>query len=125
MQIMIHKKILQKYIDEYLLYTECSFDGINTQDSAGDTILRYAVGFNDYESVCLLLEAGADPNIKCEANQTVLHIVASISDAEKIFEKLLEYGANINVVDDFGQYPCDIAHHSKNEQYQKYLYRND
>mmetsp|Transcript_15176 Transcript_15176/g.25302 ORF Transcript_15176/g.25302 Transcript_15176/m.25302 type:complete len:384 (+) Transcript_15176:375-1526(+) len=59
----------------------------------------------------LLLSKGADVNAACESggNFTALHCALQGTTDEELFKLLLDYGANINAPDGFGDTPLHIA----------------
>ncbi len=66
---------------------------INKKGPRGDTPLTYAALYGDADSVRLLLDQGADPNLVNEAGATAL--IYAVDDAEKT-RLLLEHKANPN-----------------------------
>ena len=72
----------------------------------GSTPLMYAVLYGDAESVRLLLEAGADPNIRNEAGATAL--MWAVDDLDKT-RLLIRRGADVNARSDDGRTPLFIA----------------
>jgi ankyrin repeat protein len=72
----------------------------------GSTPLMYAVLYGDARSVRLLLENGADPNVKSGVGATAL--MWSVEDLEKT-RLLIEHGADPNARSDDGLTPLIIA----------------
>jgi ankyrin repeat protein/mono/diheme cytochrome c family protein len=72
----------------------------------GSTLLMYAVLYGDADSVRLLLEAGADLNIRNEAGATPL--MWAVDDADKT-RLLIRGGADVNARSDDGRTPLFIA----------------
>ena len=74
--------------------------GVNMNlGTSSQTPLDYSVEQNDVETVKLLLEAGADPNIAAEGGGSP---VASAIYNTEILELLLSAGADPNIVDRYG-----------------------
>lgn len=74
---------------------------VNDSDSEDETPLMYAVRYSDPETVKLLIESGADVNVRNEINDTPLMSVGAsrINNAEKIIKilrSLIENGADVN-----------------------------
>lgn len=72
----------------------------------GSTPLMYAVLYGDAESVRLLLDAGADPNIRNEAGATAL--MWAVDDPDKT-RLLIRSGADVTARSDDGRTPLFIA----------------
>ena len=67
------------------------------------TILMIAAGQGDEETVKLLLENGADPNIKNDFKKTALSFaVIDFEEHYQVVETLIAYGATPNVIDKHG-----------------------
>jgi ankyrin repeat protein len=75
---------------------------VNQKGTGGSTPLMYAVLYGDADSVRLLLEAGADPNIRNEAGATAL--LWAVDDLEKT-RLLLKAGADANARSNDGRTP--------------------
>jgi ankyrin repeat protein len=75
--------------------------GINTVDSGGRTLLMEAVVRKDHDLMKLLVDQGADPNIRDKREWTALHFAAQNCDlfATKL---LVKVGADVNAKDDCG-----------------------
>lgn len=74
--------------------------------SGGTTPLMQAVLYGDVDSVRLLLDQGADANIRNEAGATAL--MWAVDDIEKT-RLLIEHGADVNARSDDGRTPLLIA----------------
>lgn len=72
----------------------------------GSTPLMYAALFGDADSVRLLLEAGADPNIRNEVGATAL--MWAVDDLDKT-RLLIRSGADVNARSDDGRTPTLVA----------------
>jgi ankyrin repeat protein len=78
----------------------------NLKGAGGTTPLMQAVLYGDADSVRLLLEQGADPNIRNEAGAMAL--MWAVNDLEKT-RLLVEHGAEVNARSDDGRTPLLIA----------------
>jgi len=79
---------------------------LNRKGHGGFTPLMYASLYGSTSSVQVLLELGADPNAKNDANATALHY--ALDSPEKV-RLLLEKGADPNARSDEDQVPLVIA----------------
>lgn len=75
---------------------------------SGDSLLQVAVFRKDCDEVECLLRAGADPNYRGEYGYTALHNAVSLDDPQ-IVERLLKAGARIDVANDDGVKPIELA----------------
>lgn len=86
---------------------------VNATNNAGATPLHYGVGSEPI--VAQLLKAGANPNARSKAGNTPLHSAAARTDAFAQVKRLLEAGAQVNVVripgdpSDISQTPLSLA----------------
>jgi ankyrin repeat protein len=78
----------------------------NLKGAGGTTPLMQAVLYGDADSVRLLLEQGADPNIRNDAGATAL--MWAVGDTEKT-RLLVEHRADVNARSDDGRTPLLIA----------------
>lgn len=81
-------------------------DGI---DHNGQRPMLYAVGNGNPEAVRILLEHGADPNLRERSGETYLHTAATWRDNAEIIKALVEHGADLNAKDREGRTPLDVA----------------
>jgi ankyrin repeat protein len=79
---------------------------VNAKGPGGSTPLLYAVLYGDASTMKLLLDAGADPNIRNDAGASPLMWAAG--DLEKV-RLLVEHGADVNAKSDAGRTPLLIA----------------
>ncbi|ELU06570.1 hypothetical protein CAPTEDRAFT_87613, partial [Capitella teleta] len=85
---------------------------VNIADEDGNTPLHWASSHGYVYSTEKLLRNGADPNKKNNVGSTALLKVASTNDqyvVEEIMDLLIEYGADINIVDLSGDTPLNHA----------------
>ena len=80
--------------------------GAKRKGPNGSTPLMYATLYGDAESVRLLLEAGADPNIRNESGATALMWAMDDLDKSRL---LIRSGADVNARSDDGRTPLLIA----------------
>jgi ankyrin repeat protein len=78
----------------------------NLKGPGGSTPLMYAALYGDADCIRRLLAAGADPNVKNESGATALMWA---TDSLEKTQLLIEHGANVNAVSDFGRTPLLIA----------------
>src|SRR4051812_28749779 len=78
----------------------------NRKGPGGSTPLMYAVLYGDAESVRLLLEAGAEPNLRNEAGATALMWAVDDTDKTRL---LIRCGADVNARSDDGRTPLFVA----------------
>ncbi|KAL8927509.1 MAG: hypothetical protein Q9208_002314 [Pyrenodesmia sp. 3 TL-2023] len=81
---------------------------INAIDCQGRTALFWAAARKDMEKADFLLRHGADATIKSFDGQTAVHAAAR-SGSEQMVHLLLDYGANIHVVDKHNKLPLHVA----------------
>ncbi len=81
-------------------------DGI---DHNGQRPMLYAVGNGYAEAVRILLEHGADPNLRERSGETYLHTAATWRDNAEIIKALVEHRADVNAKDREGRTPLDVA----------------
>ncbi|KAG9152859.1 hypothetical protein Leryth_012477 [Lithospermum erythrorhizon] len=93
---------------ELLTAAEPSISGINSGDEEGWVPLHSAASSGNAEIVKLLLDRGADVNIKNGGGRTALHYAAS-KGWLKVAEVLISAGANLNVKDKVGCTPLHRA----------------
>jgi ankyrin repeat protein len=77
---------------------------INNRDTGSATPLMWAARRGDAQSLKLLLEYGADPNITSSCRCTALHYAVGHGN-ESCIRLLLEYGASPSAVDSRGNQP--------------------
>jgi len=98
-----------------LMSDKLHFEYINNSDIMGYTALHQAcvISNSDTNMIELLLQSGADPNVKSIClDWTPLHIVVQIKVGPisiEIVELLLRYGADPNVKDTFKRTPVTFT----------------
>jgi hypothetical protein len=80
----------------------------NTIVGNDDPILILAAKYNKPNIVKLLLDRGADPNIRIRGGKTALFIKALNPD---IVDSLIRYGADVNIKNDHGETPLSYFAH--------------
>ena len=73
-------------------------------DERGGYPLHFAVN-SGVEIIQMLIDYGADMNVKDAKGRTPLHIVATGRPSIEKMELLIEHGADVNAVDDEGKTP--------------------
>lgn len=82
---------------------------VNARNPAGGTALMIAAKRGHLETVRVLLEAGADPNLSLrEVTYRALHTAAQ-EGHNQIVAQLLKYGADINATTQYGETPLISA----------------
>ena len=87
---------------------------INAVNNAGNTALHIAASFENFEIVNLLLNNGIDIHIKNSIGDTAMHLAVSSpslssSHHPKLFQALIEHGANLYEQNIFHENCFDIA----------------
>ena len=95
-------------------YEDKGFD-INVKDKSGRSLLHRAVCWSS--TISYLLKKGLDPNAKDNSGLTVLHsYVLSAGTDLKVPKLLVEYGADVNAADKYGNTPlCGALQYDKLE----------
>jgi hypothetical protein len=83
---------------------------VNESDSTGWTALMYAAQAGPVEAMRLLLQAGADPNLRTKEGETALFAaVTAPSQADARFRLLQAAGVDLNAQDNRGVTPLMVA----------------
>lgn len=82
---------------------------VNALDEHGLSALHTAVQMSNIHALQLLLQAGADPNIRDIQGMTVLYFAISINASTEVVQELIEAGANSNTHGPDGRSPLHIA----------------
>ncbi len=83
-------------------------DALDKQDDLGRTPLHWATEESQLDAAELLLEKGANPNIKASTGATPLHL-ASDSELMDMAALLTKHGADLDAVDENGWTPLHFA----------------
>ena len=111
-------KTLAQIFEEYSELPEfigMELQSVNQPGHSGDSMLQVAIFRKNLEEVECLLAAGADPNWRGEYGYTPLHNAASF-DLPEIVERLLKAGARVDVANDDGLKPIDLARSARVRQ---------
>lgn len=84
------------------LLTEDNALDLNCMDERGWTALHYATNYSEVESIWLLLECRADPNIRSRYSGRTALCIASESGNTEIIQLLLDAGADTSAILDDG-----------------------
>ncbi len=78
---------------------------LHSSELYGGGPLHHAVLFGRLESIEMLLEEGADVNVRGFGGATPLHMAAVLPQSARTLPLLLQAGAEVNATDDFGFTP--------------------
>ena len=92
---------------DIMYYIQHSMCDVNEQDLKGGTGIYWATARNHVKVLQLLLEHRGDPNIKA-CKRYAIHLAAGW-DYIACLELLIQYGADMNALDDEGHSALDIA----------------
>jgi len=95
---------------------------INIRDKYKWTPLMDAAIFDHLDVVNYLILRGVDINATEECNMSPLILVARNRRSTRIFRKLLDCGANYNIVDDEGKKMIDYLEEHKKEEIEEYIF---
>lgn len=112
MGVLLFRAIYERDLDEINRLIKDGADINETQAIKGMTPLMFTSGmfYPDTEAFDILLEAGADINIRDKYGNTAIILAANnrLGDCYKV-ERLLEAGANINDENNKGETPYSVA----------------
>lgn len=80
------------------------------EEMSGNTALHVAIEKVRWEVVKALIAANADLNVKNERGWTALHLAAERQYDNWAIEYLINSGAGVNAIDNYGKTPLDYAH---------------
>ena len=84
--------------------------GWDINEGAGRrTLLHHDANHGHGAKVRILVDHGADPNIKDAAGRTPLHLIAAKGVGREAIRALVKVGADVNARDDEGNTPLDLA----------------
>lgn len=75
---------------------------------SGMQLLKYMIGVDDIKAVTMLIDYGANVNLKDDLGETPLHSACSL-DKAAIAQILIEHGARLDIKNRTGQTPRDVA----------------
>jgi ankyrin repeat protein len=101
------QEVFKFYEREYSLNITDFIEDINHLGPF-DALLHMAVRISKLEHIKILVESGADINVKDAMNFTPLHEAAYYGNA-KTAELLLALGASTDMKNEFGDTPLDLA----------------
>ena len=115
---MTSKETFDSLVERYRRSPEfyfVKFVDANQTGLTGDTLLHAAVVRGAPDDVDVLIQAGAQVNVKGDLGNTPLHHAASRGMVE-LARKLLHYGADLHIKNEFGQTPLDLASLMKRDE---------
>lgn len=102
--------------------------GAGTTFSTGETLLMIAVKARNPAAVEWLAESlRCDVNARSRVGLTALHYAAANGSGEatlKILQRLIELGADVNAVDDYGETPLDRTLHGRHHELNDRTFRD-
>ena len=95
---------------------------VNAADYASKVTALHHVAMRGKARVLdLLLEHGADPNVRDTADQTPLHYAVFAADSVAKVRALVKFGADLHAVSTVGMTPLDAARGNRNRKIAAYL----
>ncbi len=91
-------------MNNFILFSLSQGYNLQSLNKAGINALHYAVDNEKVNAVRVLLENGADPNLKDKDGLTTLHYAVLVEN-RKIIELLLEKNADVDAKDNEGETP--------------------
>ena len=121
------RTVSQNMVENLILLLDHGFDINHSGGIDGFTMLHYAAKSGHVEIVQILLECGAQINLKTKyyyGGDTALHLVAWNRDPEstEIIKMLLHGGVNVLAVDTSGRTALQILTHGGDSQYNTYMH---
>lgn len=97
---------------------------IDGKDTEGDTPLMWAAEYGRVNAAEVLLDHGANAEVKNNDGMTALHLVARENNLG-VAELLIDKGADVYAEDKDGKKPIDLARERNHSSVEKLLYEND
>ena len=105
------------YLDDVGLVTAMVDHGANVNTTRfEESALQAAIGEQRADIAVFLMEKGANVNARNLNDRTPLHLAAKKIRDTKFIETLLEHGAKINALDNFGETPLAAAERVRNDE---------
>ena len=98
---------------------ECGLD-INLKNKENETLIEFAVKYNNEEIVEYLIERGVDINMKTKENKSLIEVALDVEDKDMI-ECLIKHGVDINTKTKENKSLIEVALDIKNEDIIEYL----
>lgn len=102
-------------IQNVVEYSDIDLKDVNQKGMFGNTPLSVVTTWGDLEAAILLLDAGAELNLKLELGYTVLHSAVSFGHTEMV-KLYLDRGAKRDILNNDGNSPRHIAEFYKNSK---------
>jgi ankyrin repeat protein len=112
------KPTLQEIFDNHQIDSndsEWDANNLDLQFSGEDAIIHWVARYGTSDELGVLIELGASINLRGDIGRTAL-IEAVDRDKIENVRTLLEFGADITIIDDYGDSAFDIAELYKNAQ---------
>jgi len=112
------KPTLQEIFDNHQIDSndgEWDANNLDLQFSDEDAIIHWVARYGTSDELRVLIELGASVNLRGDIGRTPLIEAVSWDKVENV-RTLLEYGADITAIDDYGDSALDIAELNKNPQ---------
>ena len=106
------EEVVKMLVDDY---------DINVKDRCGFAPLTLACRYGHYSIAVILLKKGADPNTVTSNQWTALHYACTNGYVDIVELLCRQYGANVHVVNNYGQTPLDAAQEKGHENIVKSL----
>ncbi|MFT4314284.1 MAG: ankyrin repeat domain-containing protein [Wolbachia pipientis] len=97
---------------------------IDAKDTEGNTPLMWAAKYGHVNAAEVLLDHGADTEVRNNDGMTALHLVARENNLG-VAELLIDKGADVYAEDKDGKKPIDLARERNHSSVEKLLYEND